>query len=140
MRVVVDTNVFISSFFGGNPRKVIDYWLSGKITLCVSKTILKEYFDVMSRFKFDDETLLLRLMSAFEKSYNILFVVSPKELEWIEDDPADNKFIACAVSLKAEYIVSGDVHLTEIKNIGKIKIVTLEMNQIIRHRTKNLVH
>ena len=135
MRVVVDTNVFISSFFGGNPRKVIDYWLSGKITLCVSKTILKEYFDVMSRFKFDDETLLLRLISAFEKSYNILFVENPKELEWIEDDPADNKFIACAVSLKAEYIVSGDVHLTKIKNIGKIKIVTpLEMDEIIRDK------
>ena len=133
MRVVVDTNVFISSFFGGNPRKVIDYWLSGKITLCVSKSILKEYFDVLSRFEFDDETFLLRLMSAFEKSYNILFVENPKEFLWIKDDPADNKFIACAISLKAEYIVSGDVHLTKIKNIGKIRIVTpLEMNQIIK--------
>jgi putative PIN family toxin of toxin-antitoxin system len=133
MRAVVDTNVFISSFFGGNPRKVIDYWLSGKITLCVSKSILKEYFDVLSRFEFDDETFLLRLMSAFEKSYNILFVENPKELQWIKDDPADNKFIACAISLKAECIVSGDVHLTKIKNIGEIRIVTpLEMNQIIR--------
>jgi uncharacterized protein len=133
MRVVVDTNVFISSFFGGNPRKVIDYWLSGKITLCVSKSILREYFGVLKRFKFDDETLLLRLMSAFEKSYNVLFVENPKELEWIKDDPTDNKFIACAVSLKAEYIVSGDVHLTKTKNIGKIKIVTsLEMDEVIR--------
>jgi putative PIN family toxin of toxin-antitoxin system len=133
MRAVVDTNVFISSFFGGNPRKVIDYWLSGKITLCVSKSILKEYFDVLSRFEFDDETFLLRLMSAFEKSYNILFVENPKELQWIKDDLADNKFIACAISLKAECIVSGDVHLTKIKNIGEIRIVTpLEMNQIIR--------
>ena len=37
MRVVVDTNVLISSFFGGNPKKVIDLWKAGDITLCLSK-------------------------------------------------------------------------------------------------------
>ena len=26
IKVVIDTNVFVSSFFGGNPRKVIDLW------------------------------------------------------------------------------------------------------------------
>jgi putative PIN family toxin of toxin-antitoxin system len=124
MRVVIDTNVFISSFFGGNLRRVIEHWLSGKLTLCVSKPILKEYFDVLSCFKFDGKSLLFRLMSAFEKSYNILFVDNPKEQEWIKDDPADNKFIACAIALKAEYIVSGDVHLIQAKSIGKIKVVT----------------
>ncbi|MEW6001213.1 MAG: putative toxin-antitoxin system toxin component, PIN family [Nitrospirota bacterium] len=132
MRAVIDTNVFISSFFGGNPRRVIEHWLSGKLTLCVSKPILKEYFDVLNRFEFDDETLLFRLMSSFEKSFNILFVDNPKEQEWIKDDPADNKFIACAISLKAEYIISGDMHLTKARSIGKIKIVTpLEMNKLI---------
>ncbi len=133
MRVIIDTNVFISSFFGGNPRKVIDHWFSGKLTLCVSKPILKEYFDVLSRFEFDNETLLLRLMAAFEKSHNILFVDSPKEQKWILDDPADNKFIACAIALKAEYIVSGDMHLIKKRSIGKIKVVTpSEMEKLIQ--------
>ncbi|MFH1025416.1 MAG: PIN domain-containing protein, partial [Nitrospirota bacterium] len=35
MRVVIDTNVFVSSLFGGNPRKVIDLWKEEKITLCL---------------------------------------------------------------------------------------------------------
>ncbi len=124
MRAIIDTNVFVSSFFGGIPLKVIEYWFSGRLTLCVSKPILKEYFEVLSRFEFDDNSLLHRLMSAFERNFNILFVNNPKEQPWIKEDPADNKFIACAIALKADYIVSGDAHLRKLKNIGKIKIVS----------------
>jgi hypothetical protein len=124
MRAIIDTNVFVSSFFGGIPLKVIEYWFSGRLTLCVSKPILKEYFEVLSRFEFDDNSILHRLMSAFERNFNILFVNNPKEQPWIKEDPADNKFIACAIALKADYIVSGDAHLRKLKNIGKIKIVS----------------
>jgi putative PIN family toxin of toxin-antitoxin system len=124
MRVVIDTNVFISSFFGGNPRKVIDYWFSGSPTLCLSKPILEEYFAVLGRFDFDDNALLIKLMSSIERNANILFVENPKEDQWINDDPKDNKFIACAIALKANYIVSGDSHLTRAKKAGNIKILT----------------
>lgn len=123
MRVVIDTNVFVSSFFGGIPRKVIDHWFSGRLTLCVSRPILKEYLEVLNRFDFDDKSLLFRLMSMFEKGYNILFIDNPEEQGWVKADLADNKFIACALALKAEYIVSGDGHLTKLKRTGKIKIV-----------------
>ena len=123
MRVVIDTNVFVSSFFGGIPRKVIDHWFSGRLTLCVSRTILKEYLEVLNRFDFDDKSLLFRLMLMFEKGYNTLFIDKPEEQAWVKADPADNKFIACALAMKAEYIVSGDGHLTRLNKIGKIKIV-----------------
>jgi hypothetical protein len=124
MRAVIDTNVFVSSFFGGVPLRVIEYWFSGELTLCVSKPVLKEYFDVLNRFEFEDKSFLYKLMSAFERNFNLLFVNNPKEQLWIKEDPADNKFIACAVALKAEYIVSGDAHLKKLKNIGSIKIVS----------------
>ena len=124
MRAAIDTNVFVSSFFGGTPLKVIEYWFSGRLTLCVSKPILKEYFDVLNRFEFDDTSLLYRLMSAFERNFNLLFVNNPREQMWIKEDPADNKFIACALALKAEYIVSGDAHLRKLKNIENIKILS----------------
>ena len=70
MRAVIDTNVFVSSFFGGIPLRVIEHWFSGRLTLCVSMPILKEYFDVVSRFEFGDNSLLYRLMSAFEKNFS----------------------------------------------------------------------
>ncbi len=123
MRVVIDTNVFVSSFFGGNPGRIVDYWFSGKLILCVSRPILKEYFDVLARFQFDREDLFRRLINSFQRGLNTLFVDSPKEQNWIEDDPEDNKFIACAMSLHAEYIVSGDPHLKRIGRIGGVEIV-----------------
>ena len=124
MRVVIDTNVFVSSFFGGKPRQIIEHWFSGRLTLCVSKPVLKEYYDVLGRFQFDNDSLLLKFVSAIEKSSNIIFVENPKEEQWVSEDPADNKFIACALALKAEYIVSGDAHLKNLKKISNIKILT----------------
>jgi putative PIN family toxin of toxin-antitoxin system len=123
MRTVIDTNVFVSSFFGGIPRRIIDYWFSGKFFLCVSRPILREYFDVLGRFQFDQEYFFARLLTAFEKGPNVLFVDHPTEQNWIPGDPADNKFIACAISLHAEYIVSGDLHLRRARQIGGVEIV-----------------
>jgi putative PIN family toxin of toxin-antitoxin system len=123
MRIVIDTNVFVSSFFGGIPRRIVDHWFSGIFILCVSRPILKEYFEVLGRFQFDREDHFRRLVTAFEKGPHILFVNDPKEQNWIEDDPGDNKFIACALSLHAKYIVSGDSHLKEAGEIGGVKIV-----------------
>ncbi len=123
MRVVIDTNIFVSSFFGGTPRRMIDHWFSGKLILCVSRPILKEYFDVLGRFQFNREHFFRRLMTALERGPNILFVDNPKEENWIEDDPGDNKFIACAISLHAEYIVSGDSHLKRAGRVTSVEIV-----------------
>lgn len=123
MKMVVDTNVFVSSFFGGKPRKIIDLWFSGAVTLCVSEPILREYLNVLERFAFN-ESVLLRIIAALERGYNCLFVAMPKEQNWIPEDPADNKFIACAMALKADIIVSGDLHLKRLKHVGGIKIVT----------------
>ncbi|MBS3907801.1 MAG: putative toxin-antitoxin system toxin component, PIN family [Syntrophaceae bacterium] len=124
MRLVIDTNVFVSSFFGGAPRQVVDHWFSGKLMLCVSRPILKEYFDVLGRFEFDQAAFFGRLITALEKGPNILFVDNPKEQNWIVDDPEDNKFIACAISLHAEHLVSGDLHLKRAGKIGNVEIVS----------------
>ena len=123
MKVVIDTNVFVSSFFGGHPRRIVDHWFSGKLTLCVSRPIFRKYLVVLGRFQFDREDLFKRLITYFGKGLNTLFVEAPKEQNWIEDDPEDNKFIACAISLHAEYIVSGDLHLKKAGRIGEVKIV-----------------
>jgi putative PIN family toxin of toxin-antitoxin system len=124
MRIVIDTNIFVSSFFGGIPRRIVDYWFSGNVILCVSRPILKEYLEVLGRFQFNREDLFGRLVTAFEKGPNVLFVDNPKGQNWIEEDPGDNKFVACAVAFHAEYIVSGDSHLRKAGEIGGVKIVS----------------
>jgi len=47
MKVVIDTNVFVSSFFGGNPKRIIDLWKNEEIVLCLSKDVLDECIDVL---------------------------------------------------------------------------------------------
>ena len=69
-RVVIDTNVFISSFFGGNPKKVIDLWKNGKIALCLSRNIVDEYIEVLKRMGLKDENELEELLGLFAKGYN----------------------------------------------------------------------
>jgi uncharacterized protein len=45
--VVIDTNVFISSFWGGKSREIIDLWINGEIIICLTEPILTEYLRVM---------------------------------------------------------------------------------------------
>ena len=124
MRIVIDTNIFVSSFFGGIPRQIVEYWFSGRIHLCVSRPILKKYLEVLGRFQLHREDLFGRLVTAFEKGPNVLFINTPKEQNWIEEDPRDNKFIACAIALHATYIVSGDSRLRQTGEIGGVEIVS----------------
>ena len=58
MRIVLDTNVFISSFFGGNPRSIIDLWKDGRLTLCLSQDIIDEYIEVLGRLGLNVESEL----------------------------------------------------------------------------------
>ncbi|MBW1801973.1 MAG: putative toxin-antitoxin system toxin component, PIN family [Deltaproteobacteria bacterium] len=122
IRVVVDTNIFISSFFGGNPRKIIDLWKSGQIILCLSRPIIDEYVDVLRRMGLQNERELEELLSLFAHGFHVLFTGKTPNLSVVEKDPDDDKFIECAVALKAKYIISGDKALREIEDYMGIQI------------------
>jgi len=107
VRAVIDTNVFVSSFFDGNPRKVINMWKAGKVVLCLSGPVLDEYVEVMKRIRLD-EGEIKELLDFFAKGTNIVFTSRTKKLRVVRDDPDDDKFIECAVALQAEVIITGD--------------------------------
>ena len=122
IRVVIDTNVFVSSFFGGNPRRIIDLWKSGQITLCLSRPIIEEYIEVLRRMGLQNERELEELLSLFAHGFHVLFAAKTPKLKIIEKDPDDDKFIECAVALNSKNIISGDKSLQEIKDYMGIKI------------------
>lgn len=124
MKVVIDSNIFVSSFFGGNPKKIIDLWKEEKITLCLSRAILDEYIDVLGRIGLKDEQELEELLSFFSKGFNILFTTKTPELNIVRNDPDDNKFIECAAALKADVVISGDKDVLAVKEYMGIKILT----------------
>lgn len=120
----MDTNVFISSFFGGNPRKIIDLWKQDRLQLCLSQAIVEEYVEVLLRLGLQDKMEIKELLSLFSKGGNTLFTSETETVTLVADDPDDNKFIECAVALEAEYIVSGDKHLLNIGKYLNIKILS----------------
>ena len=124
MRVVIDTNVFVSSFLGGNPRKIIDLWKEGRIFLCLSKAVLDEYMEVLLRLGLEKEKELGELLSLFGSGYNLTFTMTTPTLNVVDRDPDDDEFIECAVALEADFIISADQALLEIEEFGAVRIVS----------------
>jgi putative PIN family toxin of toxin-antitoxin system len=124
IRVVVDTNVFISSFIGGNPRKVVDLWKSGEITLCLCRPIVDEYIEVLRRLELQDEKALEEFLGLFAHGFHLVYTARTPDLNVVEEDPDDDKFIECAVALKARFIITGDRAVKKIREYMNIKIVS----------------
>ncbi len=114
MRVVLDTNVFVSGiFFGGPPGDVLSAWRDGVIEIVVSREIVTEYVRVgerlSARFPGVDLNPALELLSA-----TVTLVVAPPLPEPACRDADDDKFLACAVAAEVRYVVSGDRDLLAV--------------------------
>lgn len=123
MKVVLDTNVFVSGvFFGGPPLNCLEAWRDGKIKLLLSPAILDEYQRVLRDLAvgftgIEVEALLDFIILRSE------IVVPPPLHPVIREDPSDNKFLECAVAGKATCIVSGDRHLLKLVEFRGIPIL-----------------
>jgi putative PIN family toxin of toxin-antitoxin system len=124
MKVLIDTNVFVSSFFGGNPKKIIDLWKNGELLICLSKSILDEYVEVLQEMGLKNGGELEELLSLFGRGFNILFTTKTPKLKVVKKDPDDDKFIECAVALKADVIITGDREVEKINEYIGIKILS----------------
>jgi putative PIN family toxin of toxin-antitoxin system len=107
IRVVVDTNVFISSFFGDNPRKIIKLWKSGEITFCLSKPIVDEYIEVLHRLELQDGKELEELLGLLAHGFYLVYTAKTPQLYLVEEDSDHDKFIECAVASKAKFVITG---------------------------------
>jgi putative PIN family toxin of toxin-antitoxin system len=116
MNVVIDTNVFLSSFLSsrGSPRKIIDRWKRGDIAWCLCAEILEEYGDVLARFGLSESPEFAQLRELFKARRHIVWAVIANEL----------RFIECALSTGAAYLVSGDRHLRVLERYQGIRIVS----------------
>ena len=124
MNIVIDTNVFVSSFFGGNARRIIALWKNRQVRLCLSKAILDEYVDVLQRMGLKEQRELKELLSLFAKGYHLTFTAKTPHIKVVQEDPEDDKFIECAVALHAEVIVTGDKALKAIGDYMGTRIFT----------------
>ncbi|MFQ5846184.1 MAG: putative toxin-antitoxin system toxin component, PIN family [Candidatus Methylomirabilales bacterium] len=124
MRVVLDTNTFISALlFSGTASRVVPLWQSRSITLLISKAILQEYLRALAYPKFRLSDQEIRGVIEEKLLPSVETVQVKKHLTVVLRDPEDNKFLECAVAGRAKYLVTGDRDLLELGSYRGIMIL-----------------
>lgn len=137
LKLVLDTNILVSGFLysTGNESLVFDFALTPAAKLYVTKAILAEYTEVLSRpqFKIQPDKLSAFLQLIADRAV----VVSPKRLLSASSDEADNRFLECAQAAQANFLVTGNkkhfprsLGLTQIVNARELlELFTLDRSR-----------
>ncbi len=128
LKAVIDTNLFVSGLFSQNTvsSRLQDHWINMDFILVTSIDIIKEvnrvmhYPRIQDRFNPNPETLKHFFRLIFRKA---IITKDRYKTDRITDDPTDNKFLACALEGKADYVLSRDPHLRNLKHYQGIQIL-----------------
>ena len=126
IRVVLDTNVLVSALIlTGKLNNLVDLWRKGKIIPLLSRETFDEFRRVLEYPKF--ALSKKEIKTILEEEILPFFEVSDitHEVTGICRDPDDDKFLACAVSASADFIVSGDKDLLVMKTYLSVNGITL---------------
>ena len=119
-KIVLDTNLFVAAYFnrGSSSAKIIEGCLQNKYKVVFSAQIVKEMFFILGNIKAKEDYIekVNKLLQ------NGLTVENPPKVKVVSDDPDDDKFIACALKGKADYIITSDIHLLQVREYKEIKI------------------
>jgi uncharacterized protein len=128
MKIVSDTNVIVSRAIvtAGIPARLFRRWEDGDFELLISEEILSEckrvmaYPRTMKRHRYSEAQIdeLIEFLRSFAT------VVQPHEvLDAVSEDATDNRIIECALVGEADYIVTGDNHLLNLRSYRGIQII-----------------
>jgi len=134
LKVVLDTNVWISAMiWGGVPASIIRAAEDNRILIVISKEIVQEISRTLAypRLREIYEGAGISRAELMEIVLRIGKIVEVKtKVNVVQEDPADDKFLACALDGDADYVISGDEHLLRIDDYRGIRI--LSVRQFIR--------
>jgi putative PIN family toxin of toxin-antitoxin system len=122
-KVVLDTNVTISAlFWEGNPRKIYDLVRQGQLIMLLSDNMEREFIRVLGYEKFglSPQEIMPFLRNLRNHARH---VETKSEVDVVTADPTDNIFLECALDGGADFLISGDRHLLDIKVYKGINIV-----------------
>lgn len=129
MRVVLDTNVLVSSYLNasGPPSQIRTAFRDRQFDVVVSEALLDEYSRVLAY----ERIAKLHGLSQAEIAEEIVgfaaasILVTPAEIpNLIPEDPADNVVVGTAVAGEATYIVSGDDDLHRLGSFAGIRVLS----------------
>ncbi|MBI4352802.1 MAG: putative toxin-antitoxin system toxin component, PIN family [Candidatus Omnitrophica bacterium] len=124
MTIVLDTNVLVSGiFFGGIPEEVLTRWSEDRFQVYVTPSILEEYLRVIER------TESKKVDGALKQHWKDMLpdvchlvpdIQRPKR---IARDAHDDKFVYCAITSGAKFLVTGDKDLLSLNDVFPFKIL-----------------
>ncbi len=126
IRVIVDTNLWISSLIGHQLLYLRELLSYPKIELVMTDRLMQEVLVVAQRPKFakyfraEDVELLHTWME--QNMVNVPLGDVPARCR----DPKDDYLLELAVQSKAIYLVSGDSDLLDLGTIGDCRIMTVK--------------
>jgi uncharacterized protein len=123
-KVVLDTNVLISSIlFKGELARIVDLWKKGKIVPVISRETFHEFRTVLEypKFRLTKGEIKVIIEEEVLPFFEIVEITS--EVSGICKDPDDDKFISCALSASADFIVRGDRDLCDVGTHRSIRII-----------------
>lgn len=125
MKVVFDTNIFVSAFVipGSQAEEAILRIMEGRDRLILSKAILQELLTTLSR-KFGREREELAHVAVFLAEIGER--VEPKRKVTLLKDEPDNRILECALAGQADAIITGDRAMLLLGEYKGIKIMTLK--------------
>ncbi len=126
MRIVLDTNIFISGIFwkGNFCSQIIDAWRNGKFILISSLSLIEELIENLKDFRIQmPEDVVEGWKNMIIQ--NSVIIETKNKLNIVEHD-ADNKFLETVFEGNADYIISQDNHLLKLKEFRGIKIIKPE--------------
>ncbi len=124
MRVVFDTNIFVSALVlpGSRADAALKRVIDDIDQLVVSKAVIDELLTVLAR-KFARDADELARLAVFLS--DLARVVRPRGRIDALQDEADNRILECARTGKADLIVTGDKAMLELGHYREIKIISL---------------
>ncbi len=134
-RVIIDTNLWISFLITRDLKTLDIHVKNGKIKILFSLELIEEFLSVANRPKFKryfSKEDIEQLIDLFDLYGEIVQVKSKIELC---RDPKDDFLLSLAIDSKADYLITGDNDLLDLKTIEKTKIVTMTdyLKKLSRH-------
>ncbi len=124
IKAVLDTNVFVSALlFEGISSQLLPLWKNQTFTYLLSRSILDEYLRVLaySKFKLSEDEIKYFIE---EELLPFVEIIPEKQVKVPSlTDPDDEKFLQLANLGKADYLISGDKILLEVKKYKGCQII-----------------
>ena len=128
MKIVLDTNCLLASIPNKSPyRWLFEKFRKKRFTLCFTNEILEEYYEILSSYY--SKELADNVINEILNSPNIEQITVYYKWNLITADPDDNKFVDCAISSNASFIITNDRHFNVLKKVDFPKVNYLSIQE-----------